>query len=120
MKHHFFLSQSSFITQFLDSSSLELLKFASVASDVKLQSLLDLALRTSGEALAENLGDEVKVVKSTAKLFDKLIALISQTGDIDVNGGVGKSKEEGGKGLLGQSPNGRWPWSVPHPPRVRC
>jgi gamma-tubulin complex component 2 len=45
MKHWFFLDQSDFLTNFLDLATSELRKPAKAASLVKLQSLLDLAVR---------------------------------------------------------------------------
>ena len=112
IKHHFFLSQSAFITQFLDASSLELQKRAKAASAVKLQSLLELALRTSGGPLAENHGDEVRVMMAGDRLYDFLNKVVNQTGDIDEKGGFGKAKVEEKKELLGQFPHPSPPCSI--------
>jgi gamma-tubulin complex component 2 len=48
LKRFFFLSQSSFLTHFLDLAHSELRKSARAASLVKLQSLLELSLNTGG------------------------------------------------------------------------
>lgn len=80
LKYHFFLSQSSFLTHFLDLSLSELAKSARSASLVKLQSLLELTLRTSaGSPLAESeLKDDVRVVMASEKLYEFLGKIINQ------------------------------------------
>lgn len=103
LKHHFFLSQSAFITQFLDASLPELAKSSKNASLVKLQSLLELSLRTSGGPLAENHGDEVKVVMANERLYDFLSKVVNQNGDINEgrggggDGAVGSGSARSGK-----------------------
>jgi len=101
LKHHFFLSQSAFITQFLDASLPELNKASKNASIVKLQSLLELSLRTSGGPLAENHGDEVKVVMSSERLYDFLNKVVNQNGDINEGRGGGGG-EMGGSAKSGK------------------
>ncbi|KAL7412307.1 Spc98 family-domain-containing protein [Mrakia frigida] len=103
LKHHFFLSQSAFITQFLDASLPELAKSSKNASLVKLQSLLELSLRTSGGPLAENHGDKVKVVMANERLYDFLSKVVNQNGDINEgrggggDGAVGSGSARSGK-----------------------
>ena len=47
IKHFFFLDQGDFLNNFLDNASDELHKFANQASQPRLRSLLELAVRTS-------------------------------------------------------------------------
>ncbi|KAG8835465.1 hypothetical protein FRC17_003032 [Serendipita sp. 399] len=89
LKYYFFLSQSSFLTHFLDLSASELRKPVKGVSIVKLQSLLDLALN-SGETLGYK--DDVKVNMATSGLYEWLLKVVSVSGAIggegeDVAGG---------------------------------
>jgi gamma-tubulin complex component 2 len=63
MKHFFFLDQSDFLTNFLDLASSELRKQSKQASLVKLQSLLDLAIRNPGSSSSNDL--LIKIVSRT-------------------------------------------------------
>ncbi|KAG8784774.1 hypothetical protein FRB91_006006 [Serendipita sp. 411] len=91
LKYYFFLSQSSFLTHFLDLSASELRKPVKGVSIVKLQSLLDLALN-SGEVLGYK--DDVKVTMATSGLYEWLLKVVSVSGAIAGEGeelGVGHS-----------------------------
>jgi len=90
MKHFFFLDQSDFLTNFLDLASSELRKQSKQASIVKLQSLLDLAIRNPGSSSSNALyKDNLKVTIASQGLYDWLIKIVSRTG-----GGLG---DEGGE-----------------------
>ncbi|KAM6494864.1 gamma-tubulin complex, DGRIP84/SPC97 component [Amanita muscaria] len=82
LKRFFFLSQSFFMTHFLDLSHSELRKASKVASVVKLQSLLDLALNTDlhGEDLLFR--EDVKVTLADTGLYDFLLKVVSVSGVI--------------------------------------
>lgn len=84
LKHYFFLSQSSFLTHFLDLSASELRKPAKGVSIVKLQSLLDLALN-SGEQLGYR--EDVKVTMANNGLYEWLLKVVSVSGAIGGEGG---------------------------------
>jgi len=47
IKHYFFMDQADFFVQFLDSAEEELLKGIKVVSKEKIESLLEMSLRTS-------------------------------------------------------------------------
>lgn len=87
------------MTHFLDLSLSEFSKASRAASLVKLQSLLELTLRTSGGPVAETYKDNVKVVMASQKLYDFLNTVVNQSGDIqeapDKNG-KSKGSEVGG------------------------
>ena len=90
MKHFFFLDQSDFLTNFLDLANSELRKSSKQASIVKLQSLLDLAIRNPGSSSSNALyKDNLKVTLASQGLYDWLIKIVSRTG-----GGLG---DEGGE-----------------------
>lgn len=90
MKHFFFLDQSDFLTNFLDLASSELRKQSKQASIVKLQSLLDLAIRNPGSSSSNDLyKDNLKVTIASQGLYDWLIKIVSRTG-----GGLG---DDGGE-----------------------
>jgi hypothetical protein len=90
MKHFFFLDQSDFLTNFLDLANSELRKQSKQASIVKLQSLLDLAIRNPGSSSSNALyKDNLKVTIASQGLYDWLIKIVSRTG-----GGLG---DEGGE-----------------------
>lgn len=89
------------MTHFLDLSLSEFSKASRAASLVKLQSLLELTLRTSGGPVAETYRDNVKVVMASQKLYDFLNTVVNQSGDMpesnaDKNGKSAKGSEYGG------------------------
>lgn len=95
LKYHFFLYQSSWMTHFLDLSLSEFSKASRAASLVKLQSLLELTLRTSGGQTSDTYKDNIKVVMASQKLYEFLNTVINQSGDIEESG------EKNGKGTKG-------------------
>jgi gamma-tubulin complex component 2 len=90
LKRYFFLSQSAFLTHFLDLAGPELRKPAKGVSTVKLQSLLDLALN-SGESFKYK--EDVKVVMATSGLYEWLLKVVS------VSGAIGGEGDEFGAGV---------------------
>ncbi|WVN88320.1 uncharacterized protein L203_103525 [Cryptococcus depauperatus CBS 7841] len=89
MKHFFFLNQSDFLTNFLDLASSELRKPAKSASIVKLQSLLDLAVRNpSSSSSNDPYKDDLKVVMQSQGLYEWLLKIVSQTGSLTEEGGL--------------------------------
>lgn len=81
MKHWFFLDQSDFLTNFLDLAAVELRKPAKSASIVKLQSLLDLAVRNpSSSSSNDPYKDELKVTMQSQGLYEWLMKIVSRTG----------------------------------------
>ncbi|KAJ4490401.1 Spc98 family-domain-containing protein [Lentinula aciculospora] len=84
LKRYFFLSQSFFLTHFLDLSSNELRKSTRSASLVKLQSLLELTLNTE-EREDTMFREDVKVVMAGSGLYDWLMKIIS-------TGGIGSER----------------------------
>lgn len=90
MKHFFFLDQSDFLTNFLDLAHSELKKQSRQASIVKLQSLLDLAVRNPASSSSNDLyKDNLKVTMASQGLYDWLLKIVSRTG-----GGLG---DDGGE-----------------------
>lgn len=114
LKHYFFLSQSAFLTHFLDAAHTELRKGARSASKSRLQSLLDVAL--NGESCPrfseknegpkeeeETYREDVKVDMASTGLYEWLMKIVSVSGVIgDETGGAGgdtdKNKDEKDKG----------------------
>ncbi|KAF8628827.1 hypothetical protein AX17_005888 [Amanita inopinata Kibby_2008] len=94
LKRYFFLSQSFFLTHFLDLSHTELRKTSKSASSVKLQSLLDLALNTDSHGEDVLFREDVKVTLSDTGLYDFLLKVVSVSGVI----GNGPGGEEVGDG----------------------
>lgn len=88
LKRYFFLSQSSFLTHFLDLSSIELRKVSRSASIVKLQSLLDLALNTDAQGEDTLYREDVKITMTDSGLFDFLLKVVNMQG-------IGARGEEG-------------------------
>ncbi|KAL9709541.1 gamma tubulin complex Spc97/GCP2 subunit Alp4 [Leucoagaricus gongylophorus] len=88
LKRYFFLSQSSFLTHFLDLSSTELRKVSRSASIVKLQSLLDLALNTDAQGEDTLYREDVKTTMADSGLFDFLLKVVNMQG-------IGARGEEG-------------------------
>lgn len=85
MKHFFFLDQSDFLTNFLDLAHSELKKQSKQASIVKLQSLLDLAVRNPASSSSNDpYKDNLKVTMASQGLYDWLLKIVSRTG-----GGLG-------------------------------
>ena len=82
LKRYFFLSQSSFLTHFLDLSHTELRKSAKSASIVKLQSLLDLALNTDSHGEDMLFREDVKVTVAGSGLYEWLLKVVSVSGVI--------------------------------------
>jgi len=82
MKNYFFLSQSAFLTHFMELAGPELRKVSKVASLVKLQSLLDLALNMnfSGDEVAYKYKEDVKVTLAPTGLYDWLLKIVSKGG----------------------------------------
>ncbi|WVQ72425.1 hypothetical protein IAR50_001977 [Cryptococcus sp. DSM 104548] len=87
MKHFFFLNQSDFLTNFLDLAGSELRKPAKSASIVKLQSLLDLAVRNPASSSSNDpYKDDLKVVMQSQGLYDWLLKIVSKTGSLGDGG----------------------------------
>ncbi|GLB41061.1 putative spindle pole body component [Lyophyllum shimeji] len=80
LKRYFFLSQSSFLTHFLDLSAPELRKPSKAVSIVKLQSLLDLALNTDASGEDVLYREDVKVKMAESGLYDFLLKVVSVSG----------------------------------------
>ena len=114
MKHSFFLDQSDFLTNFLDLAVSELRKPAKAASLVKLQSLLDLAIRNPASSSSnDSYKDDLKVTMQSQGLYEWLLRIVSRTGSLTDDGGldfaddartdddVGSKKSDKERGLLG-------------------
>jgi gamma-tubulin complex component 2 len=87
MKHWFFLDQSDFLTNFLDLATSELRKPAKAASLVKLQSLLDLAVRNPASSSSNDpYKDDLKVTMQSQGLYDWLMKIVSRTGSLIEDG----------------------------------
>jgi gamma-tubulin complex component 2 len=87
MKHFFFLDQSDFVTNFLDLASSELRKPAKSASVIKLQSLLDLAIRNpASSSSADPYKEDLKVTMQSQGLYDWLLKIVSRTGGLTEDG----------------------------------
>ncbi len=99
LKRYFFLSQSSFLTHFLDLSHSELRKSARSASLVKLQSLLDLALNTDTQGEDAMFREDVKVTVAGSGLYEWLLNVVNVSGviggdDAGVAESTGQNQEE--------------------------
>ncbi|WVF71552.1 hypothetical protein IAT40_006360 [Kwoniella sp. CBS 6097] len=104
MKHFFFLDQSDFLTNFLDLAGSELRKPAKAASLVKLQSLLDLAVRNPASSSSNDpYKDDLRVVMQSQGLYDWLLKIVSKTGGLTEDGefefaiGDGHDEDPGSK-----------------------
>lgn len=87
MKHFFFVDQSDFLTNFLDVAASELRKPAKSASLVKLQSLLDLAVRNPASSSSNDpYKDDLKVTMQSQGLYEWLIKIVSRTGSTNEDG----------------------------------
>ncbi|KAG6888260.1 hypothetical protein C0992_009149 [Termitomyces sp. T32_za158] len=82
LKRYFFLSQSSFLTHFLDLSASELRKPSKMVSTAKLQNLLDLALNTDANGEDMLYREDVKVTLADSGLYDFLLKVVSVSGVI--------------------------------------
>ncbi|KAG6902434.1 hypothetical protein C0995_016613 [Termitomyces sp. Mi166 len=94
LKRYFFLSQSSFLTHFLDLSASELRKPSKIVSTAKLQNLLDLALNTDANGEDILFREDVKVTMADSGLYDFLLKVVSVSGVIGGEDG----EHEGGHG----------------------
>jgi gamma-tubulin complex component 2 len=87
MKHFFFVDQSDFLTNFVDLAGTELRKPAKSASLVKLQSLLDLAVRNPASSSSNDpYKDDLKVTMQSQGLYDWLMKIVSRTGSMNEDG----------------------------------
>lgn len=87
MKHFFFLDQSDFLTNFLDLAGSELKRSAKSASFVKLQSLLDLAIRNpASSSSSDPYKDNLKVTVQSQGLYEWLLKIVSRTGGLTEDG----------------------------------
>ncbi|WWC94084.1 hypothetical protein V866_000922 [Kwoniella sp. B9012] len=87
MKHFFFLDQSDFLTNFLDLAGSELRKPAKATSLVKLQSLLDLAVRNPASSSSNDpYKDDLKIVMQSQGLYEWLLKIVSKTGGLTEDG----------------------------------
>lgn len=87
MKHFFFLDQSDVLTNFLDLAATELRKPAKTASLVKLQSLLDLAVRNPASSSSNDpYKDDLKVTMQSQGLYEWLLKIVSKTGGLTEDG----------------------------------
>lgn len=87
MKHFFFLDQSDFLTNFLDLAGSELKRSAKSASLVKLQSLLDLAVRNPSSSSSNDLyKDNLKITVQSQGLYEWLLRIVSRTGGLTEDG----------------------------------
>ncbi|KAF9259258.1 hypothetical protein L218DRAFT_933944 [Marasmius fiardii PR-910] len=80
LKRFFFLSQSFFLTHFLDLSYGELRKSAKSVSIVKLQSLLDLTLNTDSHGEDTMFREDLKVTMAGSGLYEWLLKIINVKG----------------------------------------
>ncbi|KAL0579580.1 gamma tubulin complex Spc97/GCP2 subunit Alp4 [Marasmius crinis-equi] len=80
LKRYFFLSQSFFLTHFLDLSHSELRKSAKSVSIVKLQSLLELTLNTDSHGEDMMFREDVKVIMAGSGLYEWLLKIINVKG----------------------------------------
>jgi gamma-tubulin complex component 2 len=89
LKHYFFLSQSFFLTHFLDIASQELRKPVKSASSQKLQTLLSVALNTDGVMFPQDEAgtngmyrDDVKMALQSSGLYEWLLKVASVKGAV--------------------------------------
>jgi gamma-tubulin complex component 2 len=79
IKRYFLLDQSDFLTHFLDLAGDELKKPIHDISLTKLQSLLELVLRTSAVAASDPYKEELRVELSRRRLVDGLLRVIGRS-----------------------------------------
>ena len=86
LRYYFFLSQSSYLTLFLDLAHSELRKSSRSASLSKLQSLLDVALNADGSRFTPEgeptYKEDVKVHMAKQGVYEWLIVVLSVNGEI--------------------------------------
>ncbi|OMJ86157.1 hypothetical protein SteCoe_12356 [Stentor coeruleus] len=80
IKHYFFLDHGDFFVHFMDSAQEELEKHASAVSREKLESLLDLSLRTSS-ANSDPFKDDLSCELHTYTLSEQLYAMHNISGN---------------------------------------
>ena len=107
LKHYFFLSQSFFLTHFLDIAAQELRKPVKAASAQKLQTLLSVALNTDGVMFPQDeagaggmFRDDVRMVLQSTGLYEWLLKVVSVKGAVvgdDEAMGTEMGSEEGGE-----------------------
>ena len=96
MKHFFFLDQSDFLTNFLDLAVSEMRKPAKSASLVKLQSLLDLAVRNPASSSSNDpYKDDLKVTMQSQGLYEWLLRIVSRTGGLNDDGELDFALDDG-------------------------
>lgn len=105
LKHYFFLSQSFFLTHFLDIASQELRKPVKAASSQKLQTLLSVALNTDGVMFPQDEAgtngmhrDDVRMALQSSGLYDWLLKVASVKGALvgdEDNKGMEVGNDEG-------------------------
>ena len=96
MKHFFFLDQSDFLTNFLDLAASEMRKPARAASLVKLQSLLDLAIRNPASSSSNDpYKDDLKVTMQSQGLYEWLLKIVSRTGSLSEEGELDFAMDDG-------------------------
>lgn len=103
LKRFFFLSQSFFITHFLDLSHTELRKPSKSASVVKLQSLLELALNTDAHGEDILFREDVKITLADTGLYEFLMKVVSVTGGAPGGEDAGDGEANGIRGQHGHS-----------------
>ncbi|RKP11111.1 gamma-tubulin complex component protein, partial [Thamnocephalis sphaerospora] len=81
IKRYFLLDQSDFLTHFLDLAGDELKKPRQEVSLTKLQSLLELVLRTSAVAASDPFKEELRAELSRDRLVDGLLRVIGRTAE---------------------------------------
>lgn len=94
MKQYFFLSQSAFLTHFMELAGPELRKPPKNTPLVKLQSLLDLALNMnfSGDEVAFRYREDVKISITSSGLYDWLLKIVSLGGTNGFDEGMGEGE----------------------------
>lgn len=85
LKHFFFADQSDFLTNFLDLAHSDLTKkSAKQVSIVKLQSLLDLAVRNPASSSSNDpYKDNLKVTMASQGLYDWLLKIVTHTSSLE-------------------------------------
>lgn len=91
LKHYFFAEQSDFLTNFLDLASSDLTrKAAKTISIVKLQSLLDLAVRNPASSSSNDpYKDNLKVTMASQGLYHWLLKIVTHPSDGELDFAAG-------------------------------
>lgn len=97
LKQYFFVEHGDTITLFLDLARYELTKRSKNATVSKLQSFLELALRTSSSSAADPFKDDLTVVLHPSTLTDWLVKVTSVDGAF---GGRDEGQDALGNGLM--------------------